>query len=66
MPLSKMFRVYTSVSLIVWFFVGRFTMAGDEYEVERIVDKRIGEDGTVEYFIKWKDWDESTNTCKFY
>ena len=33
-----------------------------EYIVERVVDKRIALDGKIEYFLKWKDWDDSTNT----
>ena len=33
-----------------------------EYIVERVVDKRITVDGKIEYFLKWKDWDDSTNT----
>ena len=33
-----------------------------EYIVERVVDKRITADGKIEYLLKWKDWDDSTNT----
>lgn len=27
-----------------------------EYEVERILNKRILKDSTIEYLIKWKDY----------
>jgi len=36
-------------------------MSDEEYEVEKIVDKRIRK-GAVEYFVKWKGWDNSDNT----
>jgi len=32
------------------------------YVVENILNKRVNEEGTVEYFIKWKDWPAETNT----
>ena len=36
-------------------------MSDEEYEVEKIVDKRTRK-GAVEYFVKWKGWDSSDNT----
>lgn len=33
------------------------------YEVEGIRDRRVNkETGNKEYFVKWKDWPEDTNT----
>uniref|UniRef100_A0A915DCU5 Chromo domain-containing protein n=1 Tax=Ditylenchus dipsaci TaxID=166011 RepID=A0A915DCU5_9BILA len=32
------------------------------YHVERVVDKRILKNGTVEYLLKWKNFEESDNT----
>ena len=32
------------------------------YTVEKILDKRITEDGSVEYLIKWEGYDHSENT----
>ena len=34
----------------------------DEYIVERVTDKRINASGKVEYYMKWKGWDEKDNT----
>ena len=34
----------------------------DEYYVEKIADKRINEDDTVQYLIKWKNFDEDQNS----
>jgi hypothetical protein len=31
---------------------------GSEFIVEKILDKRIKSDGTVMYFLKWKDYPE--------
>lgn len=36
--------------------------ANEEYEVEAIVDKRIGSNGQVEYLVKWQGYDASDNT----
>ena len=37
-------------------------MSDEEYEVEKIIDKRVKKGG-VEYFVKWKGWDDpSDNT----
>eukprot|EP00088_Acartia_fossae_P025915 TRINITY_DN26694_c0_g1_i1.p1 TRINITY_DN26694_c0_g1~~TRINITY_DN26694_c0_g1_i1.p1 ORF type:complete len:152 (+),score=46.44 TRINITY_DN26694_c0_g1_i1:50-505(+) len=37
-------------------------MSDEEYEVEKIIDKRIRK-GAVEYYVKWKGWDDpSDNT----
>jgi hypothetical protein len=33
-------------------------MADDIYVVEKILDKRIIENGQIEYFIKWFGYDE--------
>lgn len=33
-----------------------------EYTVEQVLDKRVDEDGDVEYLVKWKDYDESWNS----
>jgi len=34
----------------------------EEYTVERIVDRRVNEDGTVEYLLKWNGFDDKDNT----
>lgn len=34
----------------------------DEYEVEEIVDKRIGSKGNIEYLLKWVGYPSSENT----
>ena len=31
-------------------------MSEEEYEVEKILDKRVRK-GKVEYYVKWKNWD---------
>ena len=37
-------------------------MSDEEYEVEKILDKRTRK-GAVEYYVKWKGWDDpSDNT----
>ena len=37
-------------------------MSDEEYEVEKIIEKRIKK-GKVEYYVKWKGWDdEGDNT----
>lgn len=37
-------------------------MSDEEYEVEKILDKRIRK-GNVEYYVKWKGWnDPADNT----
>jgi len=33
----------------------------EEYEVEKIVDKRMAK-GKPEYYVKWKNWPDSDNT----
>lgn len=33
-----------------------------EYEVERILKKRVMKDGSVEYLVEWKDYKESEST----
>jgi len=33
----------------------------EEYEVEKIVDKRMSK-GKPEYYVKWKNWPDSDNT----
>ena len=32
------------------------------YVVEKILDKRVLEDGTVLYYLKWRNYPESDNT----
>ena len=30
----------------------------DDYEVEKIMDKRVAKKGKVEYLVKWKNFDD--------
>ena len=32
-------------------------MSDEEYEVEKIIDKRIKRGGQIEYLVKWKNYD---------
>jgi len=34
----------------------------EEYVVEKIVDRRVMKGGKIEYFLKWKGYDDSQNT----
>jgi chromobox protein 5 len=34
----------------------------EEYVVEKIVDRRVVKGGKIEYFLKWKGYDDSQNT----
>jgi len=34
----------------------------DFYLVEKILDKKINESGTVEYYVKWENYSSSENT----
>ena len=36
------------------------TIVDDEYKVEKVCDKRVDEDGKIEYLLKWKGWTEPT------
>merc|ERR1712150_225631 len=38
------------------------TEVEEEYEVQKIVDKRTKKGGKIEYLIKWKDWGNDANT----
>nr|XP_022905013.1 chromobox protein homolog 3-like [Onthophagus taurus] len=35
---------------------------GEEYTVEKIIDKRVNANGTVEYLLKWIGYDDKDNT----
>ena len=38
-------------------------MADDEdFVVERVLDKRLGRSGKVEYLLKWRGYDDDDNT----
>ncbi|XP_054164075.1 chromobox protein homolog 3-like [Oppia nitens] len=34
----------------------------DDFEIDKIVDKRVDSNGKVEYWVKWKGFDETDNT----
>lgn len=36
----------------------------EEYQVERILDKKIGADGTVYYLIKWQGYEDEVIACR--
>ena len=36
------------------------TIVDDEYKVEKVCDKRVNEEGKIEYLLKWKGWTELT------
>ena len=33
-----------------------------EYQVEKIIDKRINNNGTIEFLVKWSGFDETFNS----
>ena len=33
-------------------------MSDEEYEVEKVLDKRVKKGNTVEYLVKWKNYDD--------
>ena len=35
-----------------------YKMSDEEYEVEKIIDKRTKKNGVVEYLVKWRSYDD--------
>jgi len=50
------------IGLFFRFFSRLFSMADDIYVVEKILNKRILENGEIEYFLKWFGYDENDAT----
>ena len=38
-------------------------MSDEEYEVEKVLERRMKKGGQVEYLVKWKNYDDPGDCC---